>query len=91
MYSQLHNLIGRQITHDNQLCTLIEVIDNGPRLVFQCQTEKRIQCDQHGNANRKCLPTHTIHCLNEQGDALHPVLMELLDEKQQATLLKQLL
>ncbi len=91
MYSQLHNLIGQQITHDNERCILIEVIDNGPLLVFQCPSKKQIQHDQHGNANRRSSPTFTIHCLNESKTNLHPALKELLDETEQSTLLALLI
>jgi len=106
MHSQLHNLIGQQITHNNKLCILIEVIDsetitkktinpkeidNAPSLVFQCQTEKHIQHDQHGSAHRRSMPTFTIHCLNEFKTDLHPVLKTLLNEDEQHSLLQQLL
>jgi len=90
MYTQLHNLIGQKITHNNQLCILIEVIDSGPLLVFQCQNKKQIQHDQHGNANRKSLPTFTIQCVNELNTDLHPILKSLLDDQYHAALLKQL-
>ncbi|RDH81046.1 MAG: hypothetical protein DIZ80_13060 [endosymbiont of Galathealinum brachiosum] len=90
MHSQLHKLIGQQITHDNKSCMLIEVIDNGPLLVFQCLAKKEIQHDQHGNANRRSLPTFTIHCLNEFKTDLHPVLKELLSTTEQKTLLNKL-
>jgi len=91
MHNQLHNLIGQQITHDNKLCMLIEVIDDGPLLVFQCQSSKKIQHDQHGNANRRSLPTFTIHCLNEFKTDLHPVLKEILNDVEQANLLNKLI
>ncbi len=91
MYSQLHNLIGQQITHNNKPCALIEVIDDGPLLVFQCHAIKEIQHDQHGNANRRSHPTFTIHCLNELKTDLHPVLKELLSATEQQSLLSQLM
>lgn len=90
MHTQLHNLIGQQITHDNKLYMLIEVIDDGPLLVFQSQSNKKIQHDQHGNANRRSLPTITIHCLNEFRNSLHPVLKDLLTEADQISLLNNL-
>jgi len=91
MHNKLHNLIGQKITHDNKLCVLIEVIDDGPLLVFQCQSSKKIQHDQHGNANRRSLPTFTIHCLNEFKTGLHPVLKEILNDVEQADLLNKLI
>jgi hypothetical protein len=91
MISHLRRLIGQQITHNNKLCRLIEVIDDGPYLVFQCQTDKKIQHDQHGNANRRALPTFTIHCLNERKSDLHPVLNQLLNETEQTRLLNELI
>jgi len=97
MHSLLHNLIGQHITHDNKLCTLIEVINsttidfkatnNTPSLVFQCQTEKQIQHDQHGSAHRRSMPTFTIHCLNE----FKTDLKTLLNKAEQKRLLQQLL
>jgi len=90
MYTQLHNLIGQKIIHNNQSCILIEVIDSGPLLVFQCQSKKQIQHDQHGNARRRSLPTFTIKCVNEFNTGLHPVLKDLLSEQEHSALLKAL-
>ena len=90
MYALLHNLIGREITHNNKSCTLIEIMDDGPYLVFQCQNEKTIQCNQHGNAHRKSSPTYTIHCLNDLKNDLHPILKNLLPEAEQLSLLDTL-
>ena len=90
MHKLLHNLIGQQITHEKKLHMLIEVMDDGPYLVFQCQQDKTIQCNQHGNAHRKSSPTYTIHCLNELKDDLHPVLKELLSKEDQKQLLDTL-
>ena len=91
MHIQLHNLIGQQITHDSKLYMLIEVIDDGPLLVFQSQNKKEIQHDQHGNANRRSPATLTISCLNEFKTDLHPVLKELLSSDQQTDLLNAIL
>jgi len=94
MHSQLHNLIGQKIIHNNALYVLIEVIDSGPLLVFQCLEKntknKKIQHDQHGNAHRRSPPTFTINCLNEFKTDLHPTLKELLGSQEQSRLLKQL-
>jgi len=95
MHLQLLELIGQKIIHDNKPCILIEVIDDGPLLVFQCpnntDNKKQIQHDQHGNAKRRTLATFTIHCLNEMKNDLHPVLKQLLNQKQQQHLLDELL
>ena len=91
MIEQLYDLIGQKVIHENQHCTLIEVLEDGPHLVFQCQSHREIQCNQYGNPHRRSLPTYTIHCLNEQGNHLHPVLRNLLDDSQQAQLLELLL
>jgi len=91
MYIQLLNLIGQQITHDSKLYMLIEVIDDGPLLVFQCQNKKEIQHDQHGNANRRTPATLTINCLNEFKTDLHPVLKEMLSDDEQTHLLKSII
>ncbi len=89
--SILHNLIGAEFVRQNEICTLIEVIDEELSMVFQCKGNKTIQCNQHGNANRKSLPTHTIHCLNEFKTDLHPILKQLLPEAQHQQLLSTLL
>lgn len=88
MIKLLYDLIGEKIIHNNQQCVLIEVLEDGPHLVFQCESGKEIQCDQHGNAHRKSLPTYTIHCLNEGKTDLHPVLNSLLSEEQHKHLLE---
>ena len=87
----LHNLIGTEFTQQNETCILIEIIEEEPSLVFQCQSGKTIQCNQHGNAHRKSLPTYTVNCLNEFKTELHPVLKTLLPTEEQAPLLELLL
>ncbi len=91
MLTTLYELIGQKVVHNDRQCMLIEVIEDGPHLVFQCQSGKEIQCDQHGAAHRKTLPTYTIHCLNEQKSDLHPVVCELLTDEQKQALLDALL
>jgi len=77
--------------HENKSCMLIEVMIDGPYLVFQCQSQREIQCNQHGNAHRKAAPTYTVHCLNEHKNDLHPVLKELLPEQEHSSLLESLI
>lgn len=91
MLTQLYDLIGKTIQYQGETCQLIEVMEHGPHLVFQCKTSKSIQCNQHGNANRRTLDTYTIHCLNEHKSDLHPVLKTLLNEQQQQVLRQSLL
>ncbi len=91
MLNQLYELIGEKIIHDQQDCVLIEVLEDGPHLVFQCQGRKSIQLNQHGNAHRRASPTYTIHCLNESGTDLHPVLKALIAEDRRPALLDYLL
>jgi len=87
----LHSLIGAKFIQQNETCVLIEIIEDEPSLVFQCQSNKTIQCNQHGNAHRKSFPTHTVSCLNEIKTDLHPVLKNLLPDEEQAPLLELLL
>ena len=89
--STLHNLIGAEFIQQNDTCILIEVIDEIPSLVFQCKSTKTIQCNQHGNAHRRSLPTYTIHCLNEFKTDLHPVLKDLVPKAQHQQLLDALI
>lgn len=87
----LHSLIGLEFNQQDKQCTLIEVIEDGPWLVVQCESEKTIQPNQHGNANRRSHPTYTIHCLNEFKTDLHPVLKAALPQEQHQPLLELLL
>jgi len=87
----LHKLIGLEFSYDNRSCTLIEIIDEGPSLVIQCQEKKTIQTNQHGNAHRKSHPTYTIACLNEFRTDLHPVLKAALPKTEHSNLLAILL
>ncbi len=91
MIPQLYNLIGQKVRHEQRDCILIEVLEDGPHLVFQCPGEKKIQCNQYGNAHRRTHTTYTIHCLNEMKTDLHPVLKSLLTEEHQHELLEKLL
>lgn len=87
----LHKLIGLEFRYDNRSCTLIEIIDEGPSMVVQCQDVKTIQVNQHGNAHRKSQPTYTIACLNEFQTDLHPVLKAAVPESEHSQLLSVLL
>jgi len=87
----LHDLIGTEFIQQNETCVLIEVIDEMQSLVFQCNSTKTIQCNQHGNAHRKSIPTYTIHCLNEFKTDLHPILKKLVPEMQHQQLLNTLI
>lgn len=91
LINTLHSLIGLEFSHQNKHCTLIEVIEDGPWLVVQCLSEKTIQPDQHGNANRRSHPTYTIHFLNEFKTDLHPILKTALPQDQHQPLLELVL
>jgi len=96
MNTQLYKLIGQETIYQDDSYILIEIIDDGPFLVFQCSAingrgKKEIQRDQHGNAKRKSLPTFTISCLNEFKTDLHPTLKEMLPPEAQASLLQALI
>ena len=79
MLNHLHQLIGIEITVNGSQCQLIEVLEDGPALVFMCMDHsKTIQSDQHGGAHRRVQKTYTIPCLSEIHNDLHPVTKEIL-------------
>jgi len=92
MLDHLQQYIGCKITYKGKRCQLIEVLEDGPALVFMClEKETTIQSDQHGGAHRRIHETHTVPCLSEIHDDLHPVVKEVLPIEIHADLLSFLL
>lgn len=92
MLEHLQQYIGCEITYKGKRCQLVEILDDGPSLVLMClQPGTAIQSNQHGGANRRVNETHTVPCLSEIHDDLHPVLKAILPEDAHADLLKSLL
>ena len=83
MLRELYQHIGESITFEGVSCQLIEILEDGPHLVFQCPDKQAIiQTNQHGDATRRTPTTYTIPLLSSIGDDLHPVVKELLPEDQ---------
>jgi len=81
MISQLHLYIGNEITINGSRCQLIEILEDGPALVFMCMEHHlSIQGDQHGTAYRKVNKTYTIPCLSEIKNELHPAAKDILPD-----------
>ncbi|MDH5473430.1 MAG: hypothetical protein OEY61_11290 [Gammaproteobacteria bacterium] len=79
MLHHLHQLIGIEVSVNDSRCQLIEVLEEGPALVFMCiDHSTAIQSDQHGGAHRRVQKTYTIPCLNESQEDLHPVAKQIL-------------
>ena len=82
MLDHLHQYIGNEIVYKNNRCQLIEVLEDGPALVFICLERKTsIQSDQHGGAHRRVHETYTVPCMSEIHDDLHPVVKEILPDE----------
>ena len=83
MLKELYQYIGQSIIHDGMRCQLIEILEDGPSLVFNCPEKKSsIQTNQHGDANRKAPSTYTIPLLSTIHNDLHPVVKELIPDEQ---------
>lgn len=81
MLSQLNQYIGNEISINGNRCQLIEIMEDGPALVFMCMEHHlSIQGDQHGNAHRKVNKTYTIPCLSEIKNDLHPTAKDILPD-----------
>ncbi len=92
MLDHVQQYIGREITYKGSRCQLIEILEDGPALVFMClEHTTTIQSDQHGGAHRRVHETHTVPCLSEIHEDLHPVVKEVLPVEIHARLLSFLL
>lgn len=80
---QLRRLIGSRVQYDDNLCEVIEVLEDGPALILQYIEEHvMIQADQHGEAHRRVPTTVTVPILHPDGGHYHPAFLQLdvLDE-----------
>lgn len=69
---QLRSLIGLRMYHQNVLCKVIEVLEDGPCIVLQSlETMQNIQPNLHGDATRRAPTTYTISVLNPEKTELH--------------------
>ena len=83
MLRELYQYIGESIIFEGMRCQLIEILEDGPHLVFQCPDKQSIiQTNQHGDATRRSPTTYTVPLLSSVENDLHPVVKELLPEEQ---------
>lgn len=68
----LRETIGQPVHHQGRQCVIIEVLDEGPTLVLQCDQGRDIQADQFGNAKRRVPPVYHIPLFKDDGKTLHP-------------------
>ena len=88
MLYHLHQYIGLEIEYNESQCQLIEVLEDGPALVFLCKGRTTtIQTDQHGGAHRRVHETYTVPCMSEIHEDLHPVVKQILPDEIHADLL----
>ena len=86
MLKQLYQYIGQSIVYDGMRCQLIEILEDGPSLVFSCPGQKSsIQTNQHGEASRRTPDSYTVPLLSSIHRELHPAARALIpDDQQQA-------
>ena len=76
--AQLRGMIGQKVIHEGMNCQVIEVIETNTSLVLQVHaTDKVIQLDQHGDAQRRVPGTITIPVLTSDKSELHPSFLAL--------------
>lgn len=76
--SQLRAMIGLRVRHNNVLCQVVDVLDDGPTLVLaDLDDHTRIQPDQHGEPHRRVPQTYTIALLNAERDQFSPAFLAL--------------
>ena len=84
MLKELYQYIGQSIIYDGMRCQLIEILQDGPALVFSCPDQKAsIQVNQHGDASRRTPNNYTVPLLSSIHNELHPAARELIPADQQ--------
>jgi hypothetical protein len=79
MVKELYQYIGNSIIYDGMRCQLIEIIEDGPSLVFTCPEQAAsIQANQHGDAGRRAPNNYTVPLLSEIQRDLHPAARALI-------------
>ena len=81
---RLRSLIGQHVSHLGIACQIIEVLEDGPSLVLQESTPHSIiQADQHGEAHRRVVPSHTVPVRDAVSGQINPAFAKLLGENSQ--------
>jgi hypothetical protein len=71
---QLLTLIGQQLVYQQQLCEIIELLDNSVLVLQVLESESNIQANQYGEGHRAAPKTHTLMVFDGEGE-LHPELV----------------
>ena len=75
---RLRNLIGLRVHHMGHDCTIIEVLDDDPAVVLQCEKGfDVIQANQFGDPARRVPATSTVPVFGSDGQTLHPEFEDL--------------
>lgn len=84
MIKELYQYIGQTIVFDGKRCQLIEILEDGPSLVFTCPGQKAsIQANQHGEASRRTPDSYTVPLMSSVEQGLHPAARALIPEHRQ--------
>lgn len=76
--NQLRPMIGLRVRHNNVLCEVMDILDDGPTLVLvDLDQHTRIQPDQHGEAHRRVPQTYSIVLFNVEHDQFSPAFLAL--------------
>ena len=69
-------MIGVQLVFNNRNCQVIEVLEDGPSIVIQYESNN-IQQNQHGEAHRKVPETQCIPVLSSDKTQLSEIFLSL--------------
>ena len=73
---QLRGMIGLELYHNNKVCQVIEVLEDGPSLVIQYYDDN-IQQNQHGDAHRRVPETLCVPVLSGDKTQLSEMFLSL--------------
>lgn len=74
---QLRGLIGLRVRYQSCDCRIIEVLEDGPSIVLQAESDCVIQHNQHGDAHRQVPRTMEIPVLSPDNEELSHALLSL--------------
>ena len=78
-FRRLRKLIGRRCRHLNQLCMLVEVLEQEAVIVIRCEEAiPPIQADQFGQPLRRASETRQVLVIDADGENLSAEVLDLL-------------
>lgn len=76
---QARGMIGARLRHNEQNCTVIEVLEDRLELILEADNPSpAIQADAYGNARREMRALYIVPILNETGDGFHPSFLNII-------------